>query len=121
MKVNKYFNLPQDSGISALVSSNSDVTGLCGAHGAYVVNLKSICEALRVFQDQFLILIALYGSKFIKNGSFLDSKCLNHFLETKLKIVGYAGQPLEYCGKSKILFTFAGVFNLSLYEHWIIQ
>jgi len=47
---------------------------------AYLVNLKLICEALRGFQEQKLILIALYGSKFVENGKILDTKCLKDFL-----------------------------------------
>jgi len=43
--------------------------------GAYVVNLKLICEALRVFHKKLLILIAFYGPKFIENGKILDLYC----------------------------------------------
>jgi len=40
--------------------------------GAYVVNLKLICEALRVFYEKLLILITFCGPKFIENGKILD-------------------------------------------------
>jgi len=44
--------------------------------GAYVVNLKIICEALRVFyRKKLLILMAFYGPKFIENGKILDLNC----------------------------------------------
>jgi hypothetical protein len=43
--------------------------------GAYVVNLKLICEALRVSYEKLLILIAFYGPKFIENGNFLELNC----------------------------------------------
>ncbi len=43
--------------------------------GAYVVNLKLICEALSVFYKKTLILIAFYGPNFIKNGKILDLNC----------------------------------------------
>jgi len=59
--------------------------------------------------------MALYGYKFIENGKSLDPKCLKDFLLANLKTAGYVGQrSIEYCGKSNILFTFVGVFNLSL-------
>ena len=63
-----------NSWLSAVVPSNSDVTvgWLTLNNGAYLVNLKLICEALSVFYEQFLILIALNGSKFIEKGHFLD-------------------------------------------------
>jgi len=43
--------------------------------GAYVVNLKLICEALRVFYKNLLILIAFDGPKFIEKGKILDLNC----------------------------------------------
>jgi hypothetical protein len=83
--------------------------------GAYVVNLKLICEALRVFYKKLLTLIAFYRPKFIKNGKILDLNCSKDVLQANLKSTGYEGQRfIECCGKSKSLFTFEGVFNLSL-------
>ena len=44
------------------------------------------------------------------NWNFLGLKCLKD-----LKIAGYTGQRfIEFCGKSKNLFTSVRVFNLSL-------
>jgi hypothetical protein len=83
--------------------------------GVYVVNLKLICEALRVFYEKLLILIAFYGPKFIKNGKFLDLNHSKDVLYANLKTAGYSGQRfIECCGKSKSLLNFEGVFNLSL-------
>ncbi len=59
---------------------------------AYVVNLKKICEALRGSQDIFLILLALYGFKFIEYGKFLDSKCLKDFSKHILKMQATQGR-----------------------------
>jgi len=71
-----------NSELTAVVSSNNDVTvgWLMKNNSAYLVNLKLICEAQGVFYDKFQIELALYGSKFIENGNFLDFKCLNNFL-----------------------------------------
>jgi hypothetical protein len=69
--------------------------------GAYVVNLKLICEALRVFYKKPLIFIAFYGPKFIENEKILALKCLKDVLEANLETAVYTGQRfVEYCGKS---------------------
>jgi hypothetical protein len=67
--------------------------------GAYVVNLKLICEALRVFYKKPLIFITFYGPKFIENEKILALKCLKDVFRSKFKNCRlHRAEVVYFCG-----------------------